>query len=373
MMRLAVAITACVVAACSWTPPTNPPAAPKRAPRVPLRPGYLPFIDAMGLIPKPKLAIATVAPTSGRSRPWPLSELPSLQPHHDFAMARDLCSGKWAERNRFNVDMVAYGGAWCQLQAGDDRALISLAALARTAQDDIAKAARLDVLNMAARDDAMRALERLRALKLDAPADLDVLAATYLALDLHKDAHVVIEQLWRLAPDASPLERCERVLAFGTLDADTQRLAELGDVAGPCAKRAAAVECALTAGTGGPGTTRLAVVRECFNEFPNDPDAERRVWLLTAYMRWRLVRSTGDWLVLAREAEHAMGLAGAEEIAVTALENAVRASSCEEQQLRDVAAAAYRIANHNAHIGQLEARLDALRAMNLKRCSELHE
>jgi hypothetical protein len=79
------------------------------------------------------------------------------------------------------------------------------------------------------------------------------------------------------------------------------------------------------------------------------------------------------WLALSRDAEKAIGVPGAEDLAITALENAVRESACEPEQLHDIAAAAYRIANLPLHRAHYEARLDELRSMSEKRCSELHE
>src|SRR6188768_3587215 len=84
-----------VVAACSSSSPKRV-AEPQHMPRVPLRPGYLPFVDEAPMRPRPSIGLAAIAPATDRPAPWPLSELPSLQPHHDYAMTRDLCTGAWA-------------------------------------------------------------------------------------------------------------------------------------------------------------------------------------------------------------------------------------------------------------------------------------
>lgn len=359
---------ALLLAACASTATTPPPPAI----RVPLRPAYIPFVDEPRFHPAPAIDLATVTPDTDRSRPWPLTELPSLQPHHDFAMARDLCTGEWAARNQQHADLVAYGAAWCRIQAGDHEALAVLAGLARKSRSDIERAARLDLINLVARRDAATAVGQLTRLRMGTAADLDLLAATYGALDMRAEAVVVADRARRIDREPTYVARCERTLAWAVLDDDTRktRLEDLAGGPGSCGKRAAAVTCAIDAAQNPVG--QLAGARECFNEFPNDADAERRAWLLTAYFRWP-VHATADWLALSRDAENALGLDGAEELAVTALDNAVLASSCEAELLREVAAAAYRIANHDQHVGKLEPRLDALRAMTEKRCIALHE
>jgi hypothetical protein len=369
-MRLAA--TTMFVAACASTVPAHKRPAP--AIRVPLRPAYIPFVDDAQLVARPSIDVSTVTPDTDRGRPWPLTELPSLQPHHDFAMARDLCTGEWAERNKQHAELLAYGAAWCRIQTGDNDGIAALARLAETARGDIKRAARLDVINLVARRDAATALSQLRDLRLDAPADLDLLAATYGALQLREDAAIVVDRCWRVDRKLEPVARCERTLAWAALDDNTALQLEYAANGGrTCSKRVAAVACAVEAAHNPLARLPLAAVRECFNEFPDDADTDRRAWLLVAYFRWKHVRKPADWLALSRDAENALGLDGAEDLAIAALDNAVLASSCEPGLLRDVAAAAYRIANRDQHASQYEARLDALRAITEKRCTELHE
>ncbi|HEX5058610.1 MAG TPA: hypothetical protein VFV99_04580 [Kofleriaceae bacterium] len=363
-------VVALVVAACSSS--GKRVYEPQHVPRVPLRPGYLPFVDEAPMKRRPSIGLAAIAPAADRNVPWPLVELPSLQPHHDYAMARDLCTGAWAQRNKANADLVAYGAAWCRIRAGDRDGVVPLAQLARLAPSDIQRAARQDVINLVAGTDALGAFLRLRELKLDTVENLDTLAATYTALDMPEEAEVVVERVARLAKTATPQERCERLLAWSTLDDSTlARLRELpDDLTGLCAKRAAATACAIDAAA--QLLPNLAVVRECYNEFPEDADAERRAWLLLAWVQWP-VHTMPFWMALSRDAEKAIGVAGAEDLAVTALENAVRESACEPAELYDIAGAAYRIANLPLHRAHYESRLDELRSMTEKRCSELHE
>ncbi len=367
----AAVVIALVLVACSTAPKRS---APTSSPRVPLRPAYIPFVDTPLQMPRPAIAVATVTPETNLRRPWPLTELPSLQPHHDFAMARDLCSGEWAQRNKLHTDLVAYGAAWCQIRARDDRGLAALATLARSSSDDVKRAARLDVVNLVAGTDPDRAMARLRAFELDAPEELDLLAAIYGALDMREQALAVAVRASREDAHRAPLEHCERTLAWSRLDDLTDDLSLVAErSSGPCAKRAAAVWCAIEAARTSPGSARLPAVRECYNEFPDDADADRRAWLVVAFFQWSSSQVPAEWLALSRQAENALGLAGAEDLAVTALERAVRVSACEAEVLRGVAAAAFRVANHDRHEAAYEKRLDALRSMTDKRCMEWHE
>ena len=336
-------------------------------------PERLPTPRPRQFVARPRIEVATIAPETSRRRLWPLTELPSLQPHHDFAMAPDLCTAEWAARHMQRAELVAYGAAWCRIRSGQN-GVPALAKLAKGPVDDVQRAARLDVVNLLAGDDASLALLSLQRLGLETAENLDLLAATYDALDMREEALRIAERVWHVDTDVSAVEYCERVLGWFELDEKPLRIFDYRSASNaPCGKRAEAVMCAVEVASRHRDTSALAAARECYNEFPDDENAERRVWLLVAFFDWPAQRTRFGWLALSREAEHAIGLEGAEDLAIAALENAIRASSCEPALLREVAKASDRIASLDQHHAQYQARLDALRTMTDKRCVELHE
>lgn len=141
--------------------------------------------------PKPIVDLAAVAPPSDTGRPWPLSELPSLQPHLDLAMARDACSDAAKQRHAADKEVLAYLAAWCKIRAGHREAVDELAPLSRSARKELARAALLDVVDLIADHEGARgALAHLLRLRLSRADVLDTLAATYRALGDRDDAFV---------------------------------------------------------------------------------------------------------------------------------------------------------------------------------------
>jgi hypothetical protein len=290
-------------------------------------------------------------------------------------MAHDRCLPAFAERNANNADLLAYARAWCRIEAGASEAIVELAKLAR-ARGRISQAARLDVINLVSVGfDGAGAMKRLERLDLATADDFDLLAATFDALGMRGDAVTVSLHAVRLDVRPSLRARCERTLAWGAYDANTfAELQQANDIYdGACGRRAVAARCALERASDHKRKdigALLIAVRECYNEFPDD-NADERAWLLVTYFRW----SDADvltWISRARDASHAFGIHGAEELALAALDEAVIASGCDAPELAMVAAAATRIARSDHHRPELDSRIARLQGMTVERCAVLH-
>jgi len=360
-MRVALVAMMCACAAA--------PAKKRRSP-APVPIGRRP-LPARVIVQRPELELVSVAPATDPHRPWPLSELPSLQPHLDAAMARDRCTDAWAARRTNAPELVAYGKAWCRIEAGDRGAVDELAKLAMRKLGDVSRAARLDVINLVTVGlDAAGAMRRLEHLGLDAPADFDLLAATFDALGMRDDARAVASRVMDADAHPTTRERCERVLAWGAVEEAVSLVADTD----PCGRRAAAARCALARASDPTRTDiggQLLAVRECYNEFPDD-HAEERAWLLVTYFRWANA-PMDTWITRARDACKAFGVYGAEELALAALDRAVVASDCDPMDLMLIAAAANRIAASEHHRPEHDAHVTTLRTMTAERCAAMHE
>ena len=363
-MRVAAgAAVALTLAGCSSTARRAPPAPPRPytfelAPAPPEPPGSATSRRGLKLKPRPPLALSSILPP--RDPPWPLTELPSLQPHLDLAMAHDACTEDWAKRHASDAEASSYVAAWCKIRGGDRDAVSTLGQLARTARHEVARAALLDVVNLLADQElAKDAIARLDAMGLTTPETLDLLAGTYVGLGMHDDAAVVGERVLRASDYASPQVRCERWLAWGAFDLPTKtELERVDDRAGDCSKRAHAALCAIDA------TSYDAM--SCFHEAQQDAEMRGRIVLVTTWMTWR--DDPVDLLDEARTFEKLMQLPGAEELAVTASEDAILSSSCKNAivgAVHDVASALLRDPHHAP---RFDDRLHALSSLTLETC-----
>lgn len=334
------AIVLAILAACGGAQPRAPsaadPPAPRRAPK-PVPPGE-----------RPSLPLSAVLPDRG-ARPWPLTELPSTQPHWDVAMARDACTKAWADRHAGDTDALAYIAAWCRIRAGNRGALDDLGRVARDARAEIAKPARLDIVNLAADYmDGRRAVKWLDSLSLGQVATLDALAATYRVLGSRDDAGEVNDEIVRRDAHPTPRAFCERTLATTQLDDPGLRRRMLFDArdTGDCGAAAWTVWCVLTMAQPYDG--------KCFAQFADDPDRDAKLTVLTSYLRWR--NDPAQLVELARSLMPALHIYGAEAVAVAALEHAVALSHCDPA----ISALAQQLRAADAHSDAFDARLAAL-------------
>ena len=355
-MRAALA-AGLVVAACGGAKPAVPARGPARAavPRTSL-PATGIAQPHRALKPRPPLPLSAILPP--RDPPWPLSELPSVQPHLDLAMAHDACTDDWAKRHASDDDARAYVAAWCKLNGGDRGAIDDLGHLARTARDDVARAARLDVVNLLAdqmgADDAVAQLD---SLGLSTPDTLDLLAGTYAALDMRDDAEAIGARVLRASGYAGPALRCERLLAWGLLDdATISELRRIDGRAGACADRTRIALCLVDFGS----------LSGCKDTLMRDRDLLRRWDLAKEWENWR--RTPSALLETARELDHVLPVQGAEELAVTALEDAVLASDCEDWLVLGVRDEAHTLLASNGHDAKFDDRLNALTQLTPATC-----
>ena len=312
--------------------------------------------------PAPSLDAAPLAPARGTAWPWPLSELPSVQPHLDLAMAHDACTPAAQQRQK-DDEIRAYLAAWCRIRAGEREAVDALAPIATSKNLPLARIAQLDVVNLLADyEPRQQAVKHLGRLRLSSAHTLDLLAATYLALGQHDDAYVIGTEAIGCDEHPSAADRCERELAWSSLEQITARANEiLGDEAtNPCQRRVRALSCAVTKSFGRTSLgTRLIAMRECYAAFQDDPDVEAKLAVIASYSTSQRLRAVKDWLDLEHQLEPALSVRGGEELAVSALE-AVWSSTCVRPVLDDVAAAAKRLRAADRHDSAFDPRLAAL-------------
>jgi hypothetical protein len=344
---LLAALAACGGAAKPALEVTHAPAAPSPQP-------HAPQSSRSHLPPRPSLDLAIILPP--HDPPWPLAEPPSVQPHLDVAMAHDACSDEFAKRHPTDADLLAYVGAWCRIR--DDRSAVDeLGKLARGARGDIARAARLDVVNLLADEGLpMPAISHLRAMGLGSIENLDLLAATYSGLGMRDEAIVVERRITDEDLHPSPVAKCERLLAWGKLDDRDLgvKLGEIDDRAGDCAKRARSVACLLIRTASEPRVTASCVD----DEHAMGPEPVARLALARDYANWR-----DDWVTLvniARDLEGQVRINGAEELVVSALEATLLSTNCTTAAVGGVHDAAAALLRDGDHSSRYDDRLHAL-------------
>jgi hypothetical protein len=302
---------------------------------------------------RPPLALAAVLPA--RDPAWPLTELPSLQPHLDLMMAHDACSGALAARHAGDAELLAYVSAWCRVRAGDRSAVDDLGRLARDARRDLARAARLDFVNLVADDEPARdALHHLGAIGLDSPELYDLLAGTYVALDQPADAAIAAARV--------PRTSCERVLAWSMLDAPglDHAVARFGLGTDDCAARARFAACMLR------DAGNEALIARCTPPDEGDPQLADKVAVWHAYGVWG--GDAGQMISIAHQLAQHLVVAGAEQLAVAALDDAVRASSCEPAIASVIAGAARELRDAEHYSGRYDAQVAAMAALTPEQC-----
>jgi hypothetical protein len=309
--------------------------------------------------PRPALDTGPLAPPRGAPGPWPLSELPSVQPHLDLAMAHDACTPAAQQRQK-DDEIRAYLTAWCRIRAGEPDAVDALAPLAKSKNIGLARSALLDIVNLVAdHEPDQPAVTHLDRLGLASPHALDLLAATYLALGQRDDAFFVGRQAIRMDTHATSADICERELAWSSLD--QLRVRPEDDVearrAGSCQHRLLALDCALTKSRARTALgTRLIAMRECFVELPDDPDLDAKLAVIAAYRSWSGPTDTKHSLEVEVMLEPALSVKGAEELAVAGLEQ-VHSYTCDRVQLDTIAAAAKRMRGADRHDPVFDRRL----------------
>lgn len=268
-------------------------------------------------------------------------------------MAHDACSEEWAARHVNDADARAYVGAWCRIRASDRGAIDALGRLAREARSEIAKPARLDVVNLLADwMDARHACAWLDSWSLGTGDTFDLLAGTYLALGMRDDA-VVADQ--HAGPGLTDEVRCERYLAYGKLD-DVELKARLLAVAGAkggCGRLAAHLACIAGADVGYLGDDR------CEPDTKNDRELAVKVQFAQYYLAWPQSRG---W-TFANLADVARELGGVEDVAVAALENAAPSAQCDARLQSAIRETADKLRASDAHSAQFDARLARLTAI----------
>ena len=317
-----------------------------------------PTLDMLQWVPDP----------TDRGR-WPLGmgTHPMLEPHFDVGDALAVPGIGWLElcgrgiQKRIlpgNPDPVEYLRAWCSAQNHDsDDAVARLTRLRNSTVPGIRDAIWLDIANVLADNgDAEHATKLINRNHLEHEVDLlDLLAATYVEVGRREDAI----ELNALAIDADH---------SGYQDKQCRRFARQIVVADPAmqdvalaalhqrVKKATYKDCAEI-----EHELRCWVRPSDCDDYLADRGVDRSyrdaVW---AYTSWPQGNATSFvWWRIGVSASHAIGVPGADELAITALDAAVRASNCDGTRLTDVRNAFAGIRKTPNRDQRFDARVDA--------------
>jgi hypothetical protein len=247
-------------------------------------------------------------------------------------MARDACESAWAQRHVNDSDALAYAAAWCRIRASDRGAIDELGKLARGARREIAKAARLDAVNLIGDGgEPLRAITWLHEMSLDTNDTLDLLAGTYVALGADDDAHVVDEEIARLDPQPTPDVACERLLRASTFDDPNLQL-KLEAVG--FTTRCTAIRCAFVFAS--PRSAEEAqTLDRCDKAKRDDRAFAERTHALQLYLGPIVAGYDGD-IQDARTLLANPGFPWLAYRAVDDLEEALQQSACSDDKVRDI-------------------------------------
>ena len=328
-----------------------------------------PDAEPMASAQRPAIELTQLIPDSTERGRWPLGMAthPVLEPHFDVGEALaapgvgwlELC-GRGIQRRHLsgNQDPVEYLRAWCSALSHDaPDAIARLASLRSTVVRGIRAALWLDIANILADNgDARAATKLIDRNHLEHEVELlDIVAATYVEVGKRDDA----TELGQLATEAdhSGVTDCDR-LARQIVIADRvkqeQLLADLRRSRFvPCAPIEHELRCWLYA------STLPAQCEEYFADRKLDAHYGDVLW---AFQQWP-ESNTGTWFLWWRigvSASRAIGIAGAEDLALTALDASLRASGCDTQHLIEVRKVLDTLRKEPARDPHLDARIDVM-------------
>lgn len=316
-------VVSCVLVACG---PRAAPVEPEDPDVGTLRPSDHRLIAA----PQFELDVASLIPDPSHELRWPLSHNshPKLEPGYDIAAALAQPGVTWIELCNMGAhkrrlasgkqDPIAYLAAWCHVLFHDlDAAVGGLEPLQRSTVRAIARTIHIDLANILVSEaDADHAERVLARHKIDKPELYDVLAATYAELGKLDDALVLNARA--LESYADTMTRCRRLARHVALGA-TEALGKLSKIqTSDCRPISAALRCWASPDTG------------CADHFSMSGIDHRTAHVLAAFHAWpKAPAGPFDWLRVVQRVRSGLGIPPADDVAVTALETALRASACD--------------------------------------------
>jgi hypothetical protein len=330
-----VGLAALLLAACAAKPPAPLDVGNAAAPATGSRPVRdWPPVSAT----RPELDIEQLIPDFHDVLRWPLSAMahPTLEPRFAIAAVFADPGVGWLElcqrgvQNRIMAgqgrDELDYLRGWCNAVKGDaDGACDKLAPLVSSTVMGMSTAVRVDVANIIANQGGIdKADHLLKKHNIRDLALLDILAATYVEVGDLNDAFEINRRATDQDLTPVPATKCRRLVRDIVLrgrGGHEIRAKELADMTKGKAPDPTCVElhhemlCWLRA-------------RDCDDYFQDIGVDVRTSYLIDAYQSWPHdpVSST-RWLDIATDAVRAMPLEGAREMAVSAFDAAIRASS----------------------------------------------
>jgi hypothetical protein len=322
-----VVLASCVLVACGPRPTPVEPDDPD--PDVgTLQPSDHRLIAA----PRFELDVASLVPDPDHELRWPLSHSshPKLEPGYDIAAALAQPGVTWIElcemgahKRRLasaNQDPIVYLAAWCQVLAHNpDAAVGGLEPLRRSSVPAIARAIDIDLANiLVSEGDADQAERVLAHHKIDRPELFDILAATFAELGKLDDALVLNARAMESNGYADTRTKCHRLARHVALG-ETEMLDTLDQISHPdCKALSAGLHCAIYPDT------------DCGPYFLLSGIDHRMTYVLAAFHVWPATPAAPlAWLRVVDRVKSGIGMPPADDIAVSALETALRASACD--------------------------------------------
>lgn len=332
-MRWLVGLSLVAASACGpKEPPQSPPQpvandAPMPHPR--RLHGVLPLFRER--LPPPAIDLGAYVPDFHDELRWPLSGMshPALEPRFDIAQQLAEPGVDWQElcargvQNRVSStqkELLEYLHGWCDAQNSNvDGACKHLLPLLGSTTRGLTVAVRTDLANILAAGDADKAEHWLTKHNIRDIDTLDLLAANYAEQGLLDDAATINRRIIDsddFATEATKCRRLVRQLATNHDSGETvaylqlEQLAKKPKVPDPlCVRLFHKAECRRN-----PATDRA-------NYFSDENIDRRGLYVLKAYGQWPTGSGNWiDWWPIAVVARKAAGLAGANELAVAALE-----------------------------------------------------
>ncbi|MBA3464920.1 MAG: hypothetical protein H0T46_33610 [Deltaproteobacteria bacterium] len=291
--------------------------------------------------PDPKIAEAMAALDVHDYERWPLSanQHPALEPAYPIAKVYaqpgvswlDLCS-RGAQNRRGgggSFEQLEYLRAWCDVAKREARsAVIRLAPLVRSTVLGMPAAVRLDIANIVVdAGDSDDAAQILSAALVDDVAIFDIVAASFAEVGRTKDAIVFADRAIAAHDTRRPVEHCMRITRRVVLSEPGERsgwIHRLSPFENPfCQSKLNELNCwhaqlcapyLLDQGV----SERSLELGELYRDRPK-PSATPKAWIEYAQRAWQF-----------------RGARATEELAISAMETALRRMNCEGPGVREI-------------------------------------
>lgn len=288
------------------------------------------------LVERPALPVPDVTPDFHDELRWPLSSMshPALEPKFDIAAQfaqpgigwTELCSRGVQNRTGRDKELNAYLRGWCNALKGDtDAACSNLVPLLRSTTARLAPAVRTDLANILSSGHVDAAQRLINVHRIRDVGLLDLLAANYVEVGTTDEAIAINRQAIDSDDYASPATKCMRWTKHIILSHDPQSalfreienlILHAKDRDETCVRLYHKLQCWQRPALG------------C-NGFMLDLGyKESEVDLINAYNSWSINGNPDHWSDVFTRALAAVPATGSVEIAVAALQNVMRTTTC---------------------------------------------